>query len=559
MQNLTARRIATGVICLAGLALPSPARAQLTSITGYDYNLLTSTDRAALGEQLLPQMARGAMALVFPDGRKPITDRDEIRRWVTSGKPLRAVAFPGLNADSLATWGLAKEIAVTNAKDDLRSMIRATDSGAAAPKLLTRLERRHASSPTHRAKVTAALQPVLAVNTGWTDVGAVFGHFFEMGGVRNAVQGQRAFKAGPSARVAEMLQQRFARANKDGKKADKVAVVGYSAGGYHAANVAWNLKELGLANLRQVAVQNVGIATQLPTRVRSSQSIGTADFVGKANSDSDALASSSTRVVGGMSHLHGEHWRFGDAMAQRPLEIAPLRAALKRPGDLRPAMGGAGRVSFRDPRKRRDLYRTLAKSLRAAHGKARDAVRAHKRDAAGAVDRVILAKLKHDALALDIQARRLEAAGDLLDARLRGDKPAETRARKRALRLKRRGRAATAALGRIISRTPRDVLSDSTGFMASMSSQTVMNMLPTNIMGSWFALGDAAMRQYRLALDSYWGAFNVGTRMVLGGAQRNSRLGGGAGGPRRKGHFHRRARRAPVGHHGMARLPARRR
>jgi hypothetical protein len=192
------RKLLCSLVLVAAFA-SAPADAQLSVSNQWIYQLelLGPQDWDALGKALVPQSVRGSMALVFPDGRAPITDRATVEAWVTSGKPLRAVCFPGITGDAAAAWSMAKQVGIANARHDHDQ------------------------------------QPVLAVNTGWTDWMAAFGHGLELTWLRPAIDAGRAAPEPITTTVASLLKTRFA------KSSSPVGLVGHSAGGYYTANVAY--------------------------------------------------------------------------------------------------------------------------------------------------------------------------------------------------------------------------------------------------------------------------------------------------------------------------------
>jgi len=412
------RRALLVSLLLASALASRRARAQLsvTSTWTYDLSVLTGGDWRGLGANFWPQAVRGSLALVFPDDRAPITDPREVERWVVSGRPLRAVAFPGVTGDAAAAWSLAKQVGRVNQQQD----------GRAAP--------------------------VLAVNSGWTDWWAATGHAVELASLRPAIDAGRAFGAEPvSGRVADLLRRRLKVHH------GQVGLVGHSAGGYYSANVAWLL---GARERDQVAVYNIGLAAKLPPKVRGRQLVGASDTLALVNSSADALTQRSTQIEPGLSHLGGPLWRIGDSLSDRRWEIAPLAqlfsgARTKRPGA---PVARSARI--------RSWAEELSRRAAVAHEVAQ-----RNRSSVGASG-VLSIKLEHDATLLKLAAERATALADLQQARQRRDAPAEAAA-KRQLVENRAQRQAAAQRLQQAQKVPRDYGTDTVQFVSMLTSETM--------------------------------------------------------------------------------------
>jgi hypothetical protein len=411
-----------------------PAEAQLsfTNALTYDTSVLSSRDWDAMGRSYLTQVFRGSMALVFPD-REPITDSSAIERWITSGKPLRGVAFPGITGDTAAAWAMAKQVALVNQRRDKKA------------------------------------KPVLAVNSGWTDWWSGVGHLTELYTLRGAIDSGRAYTADSiSSTVAGMLKKRMERRRERGKQPEAIGIVGHSAGGYYSANVSWLL---GDQHRRQLQVYNIGIAARLPDSVKATQIVGTSDTIGQVNSDSSALARRSTRIEDGLSHLGGELWTMGDSFSKKRWTIQPLADIFDRP---RPKGGKIDKVS-------RDTYlRSWAKELGRRSKKFQQLADRHRQE--HGVSKVVSIKLDHDAKMLDLASRRHVAIADLLKARQRKDTKGLTTARTKLRALRRERHLAAAEAGRQSKAVTRGMMTDSMKFMTTMANETMAGCTP---MGLW--------------------------------------------------------------------------
>ncbi len=351
---------------LAALAAERGASAQysLTDHWSYELGALRENDWKALGSNLLQQSFRGSLALVFPDGRAPITDPRLVERWVRRGAPLRAVAFPGITGDAAAAWALAKQVGIAN---------QATDGKP---------------------------YPVLAVNSGWTDWFSGFGTGLEYTTMRPAIDAGRACTSEPiTARVAGLLKARLARST------SRVGLVGHSAGGYYSANVAHLLPP---EQQEKVVVYNLGLAANLPPRVKAVQLLGTRDTLAQVNSSARALSAKGTRIVDGLSHLGGELWRLGDSQSARRWQVEPLAQLFPSPG---------APAAPRPPRAER--LRVLARELGERAQSARKV--ADENHALAGARGVLSLKLDHDATMLRLAAERATALADLESARERKD------------------------------------------------------------------------------------------------------------------------------------------
>ena len=261
------------VTAVVALAAAGKAWAQFspTGPTAYDQSHLTGDDWKVLGKDILGQAFRGSMMLVFPD-RPPITDSAKIKEYVTGGKPLRGVAYPGLNADPASGMAMAKQIAVVNARADGKQ------------------------------------QPVLAVNSGWTDWFATQGHLVELATVRRSVDQGKAFKADPvSGRVARMLNERF----KKGESAP-VTLYGHSAGVYYASNTAFLMLDKQPSVRRHLRVYSQSLSARVPAGIKAAAFIGDRDAIGHVNTQNPALLKA--KIKPGQSHVGGELWQLGDSL-----------------------------------------------------------------------------------------------------------------------------------------------------------------------------------------------------------------------------------------------------
>jgi hypothetical protein len=415
--------LAISLALLAALAAEREASAQysLTDHWSYDLGALRENDWQALGSNLIQQTFRGSLALVFPDGRAPITNPKLVERWVRRGAPLRAVAFPGITGDAAAAWALAKQVGIANQRSDGKPY------------------------------------PVLAVNSGWTDWFSALGTGFEYSTMRPAIDAGRACTAEPiTARVAGLLRTRFERSTQ------KVGLVGHSAGGYYSANVAHLLPPEQQGN---VLVYNLGLAANLPRRVKAVQLVGTRDTLAQVNSSAPALSARGTRVVDGLSHLGGELWRLGDSQSSRRWEVEPLAG-------LFPARDAQG---VKAPRV--EKLRGLAQALEA---RARSARQVADRNRAFTGARGVLSmKLDHDATMLRLAAERATALADLQSAREAKDTSGAAAASARLGENQRARQAAAQKLGQargLLRNLGTDSL-DFAGMLVSESLSTATNPL----------------------------------------------------------------------------------
>lgn len=414
--------LSVALALLAALAAERGASAQysLTDHWSYDLGALRENDWQALGQNLIQQTFRGSLALIFPDGRAPITNPKLVERWVRRGAPLRAVAFPGITGDAAAAWALAKQVGIANQRTDGKPY------------------------------------PVLAVNSGWTDWFSSLGTGFEYSTMRPAIDAGRACTVEPiTARVAALLRTRFARSTQ------KVGLVGHSAGGYYSANVAHLLPPEQQGN---VLVYNLGLAANLPGRVRAVQLVGTRDTLAQVNSSAPALSAKGTRIVDGLSHLGGELWRLGDSLSSRRWEVEPLAGLFS-----------AGGAPQRAPRV--DRLRGLAGELEARARSARK-VADQNRALAGARG-VLSMKLDHDATMLRLSAERATALADLQRARETKDLTAAAAAKARLGENQRARQAAAQKLGQargLLRNLGTDSL-DFAGMLVSESMSTATNPL----------------------------------------------------------------------------------
>lgn len=417
------------VALLAGQRGAQAQQASFTTPACYDTSVLGKRDWQALGESFHTQGFRGSMALIFPD-RAPITDPARIKKWVEE-RPLLGFVFPGLNADAVGTWALAKQFAVAN-------------------------------------RQPGQARPVVAINSGWTDLGMGFGHFYELSGIRSAVnQGQADTHESMSNQVAEMIKARVAHQRAAGKPVDPILVGGHSSGGFYSANVAWLLDRAGAQYTAPLRVHNISISTRLPERVRAVQEVGTKDMVGLANSCTSALLQRSTRLQGGLSHNGGTDWTFGDSMARQRWRVTPLRELL---GSDRANWGRRSSLTMIH-----DLRLGAKKSLEAA-SEARKL--AKENGGTSGVEKVVALRLDHDATMLELRAQRQDVLASLLEARHQQDRPriAAARAELRALRQQRQ--ATRTRLQSEASRVYRTMLTDSSGFIGQMMTETALSMTP---------------------------------------------------------------------------------
>ncbi len=351
--------VAAALLCCTLIESSARAQYSVTDHWSYDLGALREADWQSLGRELVPQSFRGSLALVFPDGRAPITNPKIVEKWIKRGAPLRAVAFPGITGDAAASWALAKQVGIANQRADGKPY------------------------------------PVLAVNSGWTDWFSAFGTSVEYTTMRPAIDAGRACTTEPiSARVAELLKTRFA------KNPAKVGLVGHSAGGYYSANVAHLLPT---EQQESVVVYNLGLAANVPKRVNAVQYVGTRDTLGQVNSTGSALAAKGTRIVAGLSHLGGDLWQLGDSMNSKRWEVEPLATLFPQRGQP---------LASQAPRAER--LRDVAKDLE-TRAKAARKVAEQNRASAGARG-VLSMKLDHDATMLKLSAERATALADLQSA-----------------------------------------------------------------------------------------------------------------------------------------------
>jgi hypothetical protein len=420
------------VLLLAAAPRADAQQYSFTTPVCYDTSVLTKQDWAGLERDFQLQSFRGSMALVFPK-RAPITDPAQIKKWVKE-KPLLGFAFPGLNADAVGSWALAKQLALSNYE---------------------------------RGKTE---RPVVAVNSGWTDLGMGLGHFYELAGIRSAVNAGKADRQeSMSSQVAQMIKDRVAHQRAAGKAVDPIVVGGHSAGGFYSANVAWLLNGQGRDYLRPLRVYNISLSARLPEQARAVQTLGTRDMVALANTSTPALLQPSTRLVDSLSHNGGVDWTFGDTLSARRWQARSLKRAFG------PTLAGA-----RGPR-----WNTaeMIKSLRQGVGKTRTAATearklARKHVSGTGVEKVVALRLDHDATMLELRAQRQGALADLLDARQHRDRAKITAARATLRSLRQQRNATRTRLKAEAGKVYRNMLSDSAGFMTQMMTETARSMTP---------------------------------------------------------------------------------
>jgi hypothetical protein len=440
-----ARRIVSSLVLLAALFASQRADAQtsFTSSAFYDTSVLESGDWKALHKDYLSQSLRGSMALVFAD-RPPITDPREVEKWIKE-KPLAGFSFPGLNADPVGSWALAKKFAISN----------------------------------HKAG--EASKPVVAVNTGWTDWMFMFGHFYELGSIRPAVEAGRSFRGDPiSMRVARLIKERTLHLQRQGKPIEPLLLGSHSAGGFYTANISWRLHETNATSaLSSLRVQSIGLATHLPKTVKARRLVGSNDMVAQVNSHGDSLVAKGTKVEGFLSHNGGPEWSFADSLSVKPWRVESMQEAfdgLRQGKNPRSLKGKSAKARI-------DFFKTRA----AEHKKSAEAAKALARShfALHGVRRLVYLKLDHEAEVLALDAERDSAIADFLAAKIDNESFAKKSARRtlRGLHEKRRTLDRRLQSNRDGARLTRNMGVDTMDFMAHMALETATSMTPPKLMG----------------------------------------------------------------------------
>lgn len=448
-MRFPAQQLRLWILALAALALlleagTASAQTSVTNFTAYDSSVLSQADWRALEQSFFPQSFRGSMALIFPN-RAPITDPAQVKAWIRS-KPLLGFTFPGQNADPVGTWSLAKQFAKVNN----------TPGGVQ--------------------------RPVVAVNTGWTDFGMMFGHFYELGMVRPSVEAGKPGSEPVSKGVASLIRERIKHQKAKGGKVEPLLIGSHSAGGFYGANVAWNLATEGRGYLSPLRVYNVGLSVNLPKGVKAVQVLGSTDVVALVNSSTKGLTDPSTRIVKEMSHNGGKEWSFGDSFSKRPWKIKPMDQVFGTKRLLHRSATGT------DTKTRpRFSSRALVPALRAAASRTKDQAKvvskvAESNSSIAGVKRVLYLKLKHDAKMLKLKAKRQTALADLLQARDLGD-GRKVRLARQQLRMNRQQRRnVTRDLQRTVKQVRRDMFGDSTLFLTQMGGETLASFTPWRMM-----------------------------------------------------------------------------
>jgi hypothetical protein len=323
----------------------------------YDRSLLRPREVAALGRNLETLWPRGSMAILFPDGRAPITDQRAVRRYVTGGKPLDAVALPGRSAGLVSSWVLASQVASANKG------------------------------------------PVLALNSGWgprKDEGGRT-YFFQM---RPAISQGQVYAADPVGKELGRLLVARQRAS-----TRPVTLYGHCAGAFHVANTLLMIERGSPGALKHLRAISLSIAVNMPRSMeeggRVVQFVGTHDHYGQSMSTTPGLASPSTRFLLGRSHLvERSNWRGydGNPTIFRPMRIWGARRVFQEQGsgDPRQLEASARRLQRRAQAKQRMAARIDTGSV-----------------AAGPVGRIVRASIEGQAEQDQLQARYL---GDLARA-----------------------------------------------------------------------------------------------------------------------------------------------
>jgi hypothetical protein len=320
-------------------------------------------------------------------------------------------------------------------------------------------------------------KPIVAVNTGWTDFGMVFGHLYELGTIRQSVEAGRPDSDPVSKNVAGLIRERIERQKVRGGKVEPLLIGSHSAGGFYGANVAWHLAKEGSKYLSPLRVYNVGLSINLPKGVKAAQVLGTTDVVALVNSSTKGLADPSTRIVKEMSHNGGQEWSFGDSFSKRPWQVKSMGEVFGRERLRHAGTGSRPRFSFR----------ALVPALRAAAAETKDRAKvaskvAESNRSFSGVKKVLHLRLKHDAKMLKLKAQRQTALADLLQARDRGDRHKVRLARQRLKINRQQRRNTTRELQRTVKQVHRDMFGDSTLFMTQMAGETLASFTPWRMM-----------------------------------------------------------------------------
>jgi hypothetical protein len=422
------RRYLASVLISAVLsgALASDADAHLspTTETSYDLSLLSQQDWRSLEKNFFLQSMRGSMALIFPN-RPPITDPKEVENWVKA-KGLLGFSLAGLTAGPLANWALAKQFAVANHKGGGEEL------------------------------------PVIAVNSGWTDWFATFGHLLEAGTLRAAVNSHRAYRGDPliSGKIAKMIR---ARQKNLGSKMGPLLIGSHSAGGYYAANVAWLLEAQGQkAATKALRLQSIGLAVNVPKGVRIEARMGIQDMIGGANSSTEAIVSASTKLIDGQAHVNGELWKLGDSRdGNHPWKVTSLSETFDR--------GIAASLRGKDTAQRSEFFRGRSRKIRNVAKAARKIAEQNRAPIFG-VKRLVHANLDYQATELELSAQRDEAVARYLS----GDKAAK----KDIESINARRRSAKRDLADSVKTARRNILTDSVDFLSYMGGEAATSMNP---------------------------------------------------------------------------------
>lgn len=438
--------IARCTVWLAIVLCAQAARAQyITGVKGYNLEYLTPKDKEVYASKIWTQAVRGSMALVFPGNQTPKTGK-EVEDWIVSGKPVRAVAFTGMPTTSIDNWAFGKELAVVNA-GYARSQIKksklyqkavaaitrtspelkkaAETADLSDPNLVRALEH-HAQSNPGFARVLSKLKqelsaPVVVLKSGWTDAGINIASPYYAFVKRPLNERRKASIDSVAGKVARLLVKRFKRLERGtgpGERApiEPIALVGHCSGSYHAAEVAFRIRDDARGSLRHLLGIGIGAAANFPRGMRSRNVVSAFDRIGQINSPTEALLTA--KLVRG-SHMLSKKWAsLYDG--QEALKVDPISKLFKRKIVKEPAAAdpsGEARLerleqvmkrhgqSFSDKAREVEKISSDLDPLRNAMDKTLPSYR------------IIKARLKADSGVLDAKAMLVDAAGGLLRAK----------------------------------------------------------------------------------------------------------------------------------------------
>ncbi|MCA9670490.1 MAG: hypothetical protein KC503_33065 [Myxococcales bacterium] len=484
----TARGVAVVAALLCAIvARPAHAQFSPSGAAFYDANVLSQSEWAALSRTLPAQSTRGAMALIFP-GRAPITDSKTVEAWIRD-KPLLGFVFPGLTGDPVASWSMAKQLAKAN----------------------------HVKGRSER--------PVVAINSGWTDWGAMAGHLGELATLRPMIDAGKPFSAEPlSARVAELVAERYAK-HPGRLQSERLVISGHSAGGYYGANVAWLLANKDAKLARALRVYNIGIAVNLPRGVKARQMVGTSDTLAHVNSHSGALLDARTHIEPGLAHGNGGAFQLADSASEKPWTMRAL-------GELFGEQPKRSRSKRRSKaRSRAQTHKALASALRRRAKRselsAQNAATLASQMAGLGVKQVLKVKLAHDAAQLAIRAERESALADLIDARLSGKTNAARAATRRLSALRGRKQRELSKLAGQANRLMRNTACDMGEFLGTLWRESALAMSPLHVMQKTFQAQHAALTLGQQWMSLMWGYATPRVKRATAASSRRA--------PRRRG------------------------